>query len=54
MSNEAIRVMLGEDIQELMEFKDKVDTVGEYLVSEGLMDAARFMLVLKGMLRIMR
>ncbi|GJP50131.1 hypothetical protein CLOM_g9270 [Closterium sp. NIES-68] len=50
VSNEAVRAMLSEDIQAVGAMKRKVDEAGEYLVAEGHMDAARFMLVVKGML----
>lgn len=50
VANEALRAMLSEDIQKLAEFKSKVDYFGEYLVGEGEMEAAKFMLVIKGLL----
>ncbi|CAI5505630.1 unnamed protein product [Closterium sp. Naga37s-1] len=50
VSNEAVRAMLSEDIQAVSAMKRKVDEAGEYLVAEGHMDAARFMLIIKGML----
>ncbi|CAI5483577.1 unnamed protein product [Closterium sp. Yama58-4] len=50
VSNEAVRAMLSEDIQAVSAMKRKVDEAGEYLVAEGHMDAARFMLIVKGML----
>lgn len=49
-SVEAIRVMLSEDIQLVSAFREKVDAYGEYLVQEKEMEAARFMLVIKGMI----
>lgn len=50
VATEAVRVMLSEDIQKLAEFKAKVDYLGEYLVGEQEMEAAKFMLVVKGLL----
>eukprot|EP00850_Spirogloea_muscicola_P019296 SM000187S03913 [mRNA] locus=s187:122007:123590:- [translate_table: standard] len=50
VANEAVRVMLSEDIQMLTDFKAKVDYLGEFLVGESEVEAARFMLVIKGML----
>ncbi|KAL3690369.1 hypothetical protein R1sor_016679 [Riccia sorocarpa] len=50
VSTEALKVMLGEDGKVLEQFREKVDYLGEYLVQEGHLDAARFMLVLRGML----
>eukprot|EP00271_Cylindrocystis_brebissonii_P015065 TRINITY_DN37005_c0_g1_i1.p1 TRINITY_DN37005_c0_g1~~TRINITY_DN37005_c0_g1_i1.p1 ORF type:complete len:230 (-),score=46.28 TRINITY_DN37005_c0_g1_i1:168-857(-) len=50
VANEAVRVMLSEDIQQVSAFKRKVDTLGEFLVGEGQLDAARFMFVVQGML----
>jgi len=42
--------MLAEDDKMLETFKDKVDFLGEFLVQDGQLEAARFMLVLRGML----
>eukprot|EP00850_Spirogloea_muscicola_P014971 SM000111S18794 [mRNA] locus=s111:183250:196627:+ [translate_table: standard] len=50
VANEAVRVMLSDDIQMLTDFKAKVDYLGEFLVGESEVEAARFMLVIKGML----
>lgn len=47
---EAVKVMLAEDDKMLETFKDKVDFLGEFLVQDGQMEAARFMLILRGML----
>ncbi|KAG0504136.1 hypothetical protein M758_8G070700 [Ceratodon purpureus] len=47
---EALKVMLAEDDKMLETFKDKVDFLGEFLVQDGQMEAARFMLILRGML----
>lgn len=43
-------MMLSEDIQEVLAYKDKVDSYGEILVANKEIDAARFMLVIRGML----
>ncbi|GBG89178.1 hypothetical protein CBR_g48886 [Chara braunii] len=50
VSNKAIRVMLSGDIQALQEMKEEVNSIGEYLAQEKQWDAARFMLVLLGLL----
>ncbi|KAL2610535.1 hypothetical protein R1flu_029108 [Riccia fluitans] len=50
VTTEALKVMLGEDDKMVEQFKEKVDYLGEYLVQEGHLDAARFMLVIRGML----
>lgn len=42
--------MLAEDDKMLETFKDKVEFLGEFLVQDGQMEAARFMLILRGML----
>ena len=47
---EALKVMLAEDDKMLETFKDKVDFLGQFLVEDGQMEAARFMLILRGML----
>lgn len=47
---EALKVMLAEDDKMLETFKDKVDFLGEFLVQDDQLEAARFMLVLRGML----
>lgn len=47
---EALKVMLAEDDKMLENFKDKVDHVGEFLVQNDQLEAARFLLILRGML----
>lgn len=42
--------MLAEDDKMLENFKDKVDHVGEFLVQNDQLEAARFLLILRGML----
>jgi hypothetical protein len=42
--------MLAEDDKMLETFKEKVDFLGEFLVQDGQTEAARFMLILRGML----
>lgn len=47
---EALKVMLAEDDKMLEAFREKVDFLGEFLVQDGQVEAARFMLILRGML----
>ena len=56
LANRVLRAMLdGEDgaaLQEQLDnVRNEVEEAGQWLVSEGHMEAARFMLVLRGMLR---
>ncbi|KAG6557531.1 hypothetical protein Mapa_000805 [Marchantia paleacea] len=50
VTTEALKVMLAEDDKLVEQFREKVDYLGEYLVQDGHLDAARFMLVIRGML----
>jgi hypothetical protein len=47
---EALKVMLAEDDKLVQKFKEKIDYFGEFLVQDGEIEAARFMLILRGML----
>ena len=56
LANRVLRAMLdGDDgaaLQEQLDnVRNEVEEAGQWLVSEGHMEAARFMLVLRGMLR---
>jgi len=42
--------MLAEDDKMLENFKEKVDFLGKFLVQDEQVEAARFMLILRGML----
>eukprot|EP01018_Ginkgo_biloba_P007818 Gb_06260 [translate_table: standard] len=50
ISNEAVKVMLLRDEKVADTFKEKVDYLQRYLVEEGETDAARFMMIIRGML----
>lgn len=50
ISTEALKAMLSEDDREVAHVREKVEYLGEYLVQENQLDAARFMLILRGML----
>lgn len=50
ISTEALKAMLSEDDKEVAHVRQKVDYLGKYLVQEKQLDAARFMLILRGML----
>ncbi|CAM6095526.1 unnamed protein product [Calypogeia fissa] len=50
ISTEVLKAMLSEDDREVAHVREKVEYLGKYLVQENQLDAARFMLILRGML----
>ncbi|KAH9320439.1 hypothetical protein KI387_015078 [Taxus chinensis] len=50
ISNEAVKAMARHDSKAIEELKDKVNYLERYLVEEGETDAAKFMLIIAGML----
>ncbi|XP_024527988.1 uncharacterized protein LOC112345450 [Selaginella moellendorffii] len=50
LANDALQVMLGKKSKSVMDCLEELDEAGEYLVKEGKLDAARFVLVIKNML----
>ncbi|GLJ12807.1 hypothetical protein SUGI_0198180 [Cryptomeria japonica] len=50
ISNEAVKAMTKQNSEAIEELKDKVDYLERYLVEEGETEAAKFMMIIGGML----